>query len=235
MDCFIKKIWEEKSDELVHLQFSKFSKGEFKERAMIRAKKSSGKFSINTTPEYSNELVRIVAEKLTHPAKVKGVVISTRDLTGELDFKDKKQFMGIKKYIVDKEMAKEEIINICEQFPKSFIGLSFSTENTELKIKEKAPKSGKPASKGKEEPKIDFCKLKTKDSQIAKELMIESEEFKEIEIKHTFLIEDIIIPEELKQEKDFSKIREMSRRKGKIIRETKIDGKITIQEKNFIA
>ena len=44
-----------------------------------------------------------MAEKLGDGiTQVKGIVVSTRDLTGELDFQDKKQFMGVKQYILDK-------------------------------------------------------------------------------------------------------------------------------------
>jgi len=40
MDCFIKKILEGKKDEFVHIQFQKFSRGIFNDRAMIRFKDS---------------------------------------------------------------------------------------------------------------------------------------------------------------------------------------------------
>ena len=66
MDCFIKKIFQRKiqGDELIHQQFQKFSKGEFPNRAMIRAKNSKGKFTISTTAEYAKDLVMNLAEKL---------------------------------------------------------------------------------------------------------------------------------------------------------------------------
>jgi hypothetical protein len=228
----MKKVWNGEVDEQVHMQFSKFSKGEFKEKAMIKAKNSSGKFSISTTPEYANELIRMAAEKITEPVKVSGVVISTRDLGEELEFKDKKQFMGVKKYVIEKEMSKEEILNLCDKFPKAFIGLSFKAGDTELKIKPKAPKTGKAGSKAKEEPKIDFCKLKTQDKELVKNLIFDVPDFKEIEIQHTFIINEIIMPE---GEKDFAKIREKAKRKGKIIREIKVDGQTTKKEKEFAA
>ncbi|MBD3252449.1 hypothetical protein GF386_01840 [Candidatus Pacearchaeota archaeon] len=238
MDFFIKKIFDGKSDELVHLQFKKFSKGEFKNKAMIVAKKTSGKYSISTTQEYSNEFVRAMAEKLgEEKTSVTGVVVSTRDLTGELDFQNKKQFMGVKQYIIEREMSGTEILNLCEKFPSSFIGLSFKTGDSELKIKPKAPKSAKPSTKGEEKPKVDFCKLKTSDINLISNLIFDPEarDFNKIEIKHDFFIEDIIIPEELKQEKDFSKIREMAKRKGKIIRELDIDGRKIKKECEFEA
>ena len=60
-----------------------------------------------------------------------------------------------------------EIIDLLNKFPKAFFALSFETEDeTKLKIKAKAPKSGKPGTKGEEVPKPDFCKLITKDKKI---------------------------------------------------------------------
>jgi hypothetical protein len=235
MDCFIKKIFEGKVDELVHLQFQKFSKGNFQNRALIKAKNSKGVYNINTTAEYANELVRLFAEKLNDKsAKITGIVVSTRDLGGDLDFKDKKQFMGVKQYVIDKEMSGKEIINLCDKFPNSFIGLSFIVGNNELKIKPKAPRSAKPSTKKNEDIKIDFCKVKTSDKDIIKSLIFdpEIENFKELEIKHDFLINDIIIPE---NEKDFAKMRELSKKKGKIIREITIDGKKIKKEANLEA
>jgi|SRR3989344_1225259 len=237
MDCFIKKIFEGKPDNLAHIQFQKFSKGEFKDKAMLKARNSSGKFTISTTPEYANEMVRSMAEKLgNNKTHVTGIVVSTKDLSGELEFSDKKQFMGIKQYVIDREMTGEEIMQICDKFPNSFIALSFKANGNELKIKPKAPKS-KPSTKAEEKPKIDFCKLITNDRKIVKEYIFdeEADNFKNIEVKHTFFINDIIIPDELKNEKDFAKIREMAKKKGKIIRGLDIDGKILKKEIEFEA
>ena len=93
MDCFIKKIFESKAegDELVHAQFQKFSRGEFQERACLIAKKSKDKFSLSTTPEYGNELVRGLAEELgANKTEISGALITTIDLSAEYDFKEVK-------------------------------------------------------------------------------------------------------------------------------------------------
>ena len=60
---FIKNIFEGKIDESVHFQFQKFSKGEFRNRAIIEGKNSNGKYTLKTSAEFANELVKIVAEK----------------------------------------------------------------------------------------------------------------------------------------------------------------------------
>ena len=230
---FIKKIFENDVDEKVHVQFQKFSKGEFRNKAVIKAKRTKEKYTINTTYEFANEIVKIVAEKLADSkTKVTGVIISTQDLSGELEFKNKKQFQGVKKYIIEQEMSGNEISDILKKFPKAFFALSFKSDDTEIKIKPKMPKSGKPSKKAEEIPKPDFCKLMTTDEKLGKSFVFEKPDFKEAEISHDFIIKELILP---KGENDYSKIREMAKRKGAIIRKANIDGKKTTSEKEFEA
>lgn len=223
MANFIKKIFEGKCDQLVHYQFQKFSRGEFKDKALITATKVKERYNIVTTYEFAIDLIRALAEKIPSSEKilVTGVVVSTRDLTGELNFKDKKQFMGVKQYIVEDRFSKEDILNLCDKFPNSFIGLSFSVGDSELKIKAKAPKSAKPSNAGDKKPVPDFCKIKTSDKTIVKDLLFDVGEFKKVEINHTFLITEIITP---KNEKDPLKMRENAIRKGTVIRTINVDG-----------
>ncbi|MEK6917409.1 MAG: hypothetical protein AABW51_00505 [Nanoarchaeota archaeon] len=233
---FIKKIFDGKIDQSVHLQFQKFSKGEFKRRALVRVKNTGGKFSISTSTEFAKEFIRICAEKLgNNRTGITGIIVSTLDLTGQLEFKDKKQFQGVKKYIIDNEMSGKEIISLLEKFPKAFFALTFSFGNNILKIKPKLPKSGKPGSKGEDEIKPDFCKLVTDDKALGESFVFESSGFKEAAIAHDFVITGIVISPELKKSNDFAKIREEAKRKGKIVRKGKIDGKEFISEKDFEA
>ena len=240
MEFFIKKIFDgnTEGDEMVHLQFQKFSRGVFKNKAALVAKCSRGNFSISTTSEYANELVRYLAEKLgNQKTHVNGIIVSTRDLADELDYENKKQFMGVKQYVINKELSGNEIISLCDKLPNAFFGLSFSVDGSKLKIKQKAPKSAKPSTKAEETIKIDFCKLKTSDNSIIKSLIFDDEvkEFKNIEIIHEFVIDEIVIPEELKKEKDFAVVRKKALKKGKIVRKIKIDGKEIKKEKEFAA
>ncbi|MFZ1970873.1 MAG: hypothetical protein WAU65_01690 [Candidatus Nanoarchaeia archaeon] len=233
---FIEKIFLKETDNLVHLQFQKFSRGTFGNRALINAKKSGNKYSITTSAEFANELVREVAQKLGDKKTVfTGAVISTFDLTGKLDFNSKKQFQGVKSYIINKEMTGNEIIKLIDEFPKAFFGLSFKIEDTELKVKPKAPKSGKPKSKDDEKPKGDFCKIVTTDEKIGRGFVFEKSDFKRADISHTFVIDSIEVPENLKKSSDFLLVREESKRKGKIIREAEIDGEKIKKEIEFEA
>jgi len=228
---FIKKVFDKKRDELIHLQFQKFSKGEFRDRALIKAKSSGSKYTIYTGAEFANELVRIMAEKLGDAkTKVTGAIVSTSDLKGKIDFKEIKQFQGVKKYLMDKEMSGKDILHLLHEFPKTFFALTFEAGENKLKIKPKAPKSGKPGKENEDGPKVDFCTLKTTDKGIAADFIFEKPDFKEAEINHTYFIDRIEIPEELKSSKDFAKIREESLRVGRILRKAKIDGQDKTQE-----
>jgi hypothetical protein len=235
---FIKKIADKNFDEKVHLQFQKFSKGQFPNRALIEAKDSNGNYTIKTSAEFANELVMVVAEKLgSDKTNVTGAIISTSDLKNDLKYKEIKQFQGVKRYMIESEMTGEELIELLNKFPKTFFALSFSVskDNTSLKIKPKAPKSGKPKTKEDEKPKVDFCLLKTTDKKLAEEFIFEKTGFKKAQITHDFLINDIEIPEELKGSDDFAKMREMSKRVGKIIRKSMIDDIENISELDFNA
>ena len=233
MESFIKKIFEDISDEEVHLQFQKFSRGKFKFKALVEAKKMSKNISIVTSAEFANELVRGVAElmKEGEKTKVTGAIVSTRDLTDEIEFKEKKQFQGVKRYILEGEMNKENILNLCKNFPKAFLALSFKIDGTELKIKPKAPRSSK--SKNKEEaPKADFCRLKTDNGELINNYLFDVGNFKKVSISHDFIIDEIILPED---EENPLKMRELAKRKGKIIRKINLDDSEKIKEINFIA
>jgi len=231
MDSFIKKVFDKNIDEGVRLQFMKFSRGEFKDRALVSVTKTAKGFSINTGPEYANALVRVIAEKITGEEKIKvtGAIVSTRDLTGEVEFKDKKQFQGVKRYLIDTEMSREEILNLCDNFPKSFLALSFSAGNAQLKIKPKAPKNAK--AKNKEEaPKVNFCRLKTPDAEIANGFTFGLGNFKKVNIRYDFIITEIDIPKDIKDQEE---MREKSVRRGKIIRKIDIDGNESVKEVDF--
>ena len=223
---FIKKIADKNFDDSVHLQFQKFSKGEFRDKAVIEAKNSKGNYTIKTSAEFANELVKLIAEKVgSEKVKVTGAIVSTMDLKNDLEFKEVKQFQGVKRYLIDTEMSGDEIINLLNKFPKNFFALSFNTPDGKniLKIKPKAPKSGKPG-KGDENPKADFCVLKTNDSEIGRSFVFEVPDFKEAKINHYFYIDKIEIPEELKNSKEFALVREKSLRVGRVLRKSEIDG-----------
>lgn len=232
MDFFIQKLCSGKTDELAHLQFEKYSRGLFKNKAIVVGKYSKGNYSFATTSEYASEFVRACAEELgNNKTKVEGVIISTKTLPENIKYGDISQFMGVKKYSISGEMSGNEIISICDAVPRAFIALSFSSGKSELKVKPKAPKSAKPGTDS-DDVKVDFCKLKTTNPEFAKKLFFEVSEFKTAEARHDFNILDIEVP---KDEKDPVKMREKAIRKGKIVRKLTVDGKENVKDYSFTA
>ena len=238
MKFFIRKIFDDEVDELAHLQFVKYSRGEFKNKAMVTCKaQAKGIFRIGTTAEYSNELVRFLAEKIgDDEVKVSGVIMTTLDLEGQFEYDEKKNALGIKKYVLEREMSGSKMLELLDKFPKCFFGLSFSFKGTELKIKPKSPKSAKPSSKGEAEIKVDFCKLKSDDKELVKELLFDVDGFKEVIVNHTFMIDEIVVVDELKAEagEDYKRIKEEAKRKGKVVRKLVVDGVEKVVEKEFL-
>ncbi len=238
MESVLKKIFSGKSDEYVHNEFTKFSRGSFGNRYLIDAKKKADKFSIKTGAEFANFLVRSCLEKINGSVEVSGVIVSTFDIKKDMGGsvfnpdEDVKQFMGIKQLKVNGNIPTKKIIEIMDKYPKAFFALTFSGKDFELKIKAKAPKSAKPSTKGADEIKADFCSLKTSDKSIVNDLFFDIPEFKEIKINHTIQIDNITLP---KGEKDPIKIRENATREGKIIRKVIADGNISRKEAEFKA
>jgi hypothetical protein len=238
MDCFLKKIFEGKGekDQLVHVQFQKFSRGEFRDKAVILYSKSKDKYSISTTYEYANELVRLMAEKLgSNKARITGAIVSTRDLKGQLNYSSIKQFAGVKHYVLDIDMSGNVLIELNNKLPTAFFAISMKIGDSELKIKPKAPISGKPSTKADAGPKADFCKFYTNDKNLLKGFVFDdeiNENVKKAEINHIYLISNIEIP---KGETDPAKMRENAIRAGKIIRTLKIEDKVIKKEHEFKA
>ncbi len=234
METVLHSIFLEKQHPNAHHEFIKFGKGEFKNRYLVEAKRQKEGWTIKTGPEYVNSIVRVCLEKISKPILVKGVIVSTVNLKEQLKIPISgiKQFMGIKQLIVDTELQPKELMDAIDATPRAFFALSFKTDDFELKVKPKAPKSAKPAATGDKEPKAEFCSLKTKDPAIAQEILFDLPEGKLVTIKHLVNIKDIIIP---KGVNDPVQMREQSIRNGAIKRIAKVDGKEIVSEADFSA
>ena len=169
----IKKIFEKEFDTEVHEALIKFGKGTFDSRFLLEAKNNKGKYSIKTSAEYVNNLLKEILLRTRGKIKITGVIVSTFQIDEPiLNINSKKQFMGIKQFVINTEIESNELIKIMEKYPRAFFALSFSLGNTELKTKAKAPKSAKPSTKKGEDVKADFCSLKTTEKDIVEELFL---------------------------------------------------------------
>lgn len=236
MKNFLRKVFEEEFDDSVHSELVKFSRGVFENRYLLECKKQASKWSIKSSVEFANFFVMRCLKKMDENEEidVKGIIVSTFDLTGDVEFEIEKvkKYMGIQQAVIRTKTTPEKIWSVMEKYPKAFYALSFKTDDCELKVKEKAPKSGKPGSKGEEGPKADFCSLKTTDEDLIKDLFFDIPDFKEVKINHTIVVENIEIPQDVK---DPAKMREMAKREGKVIRKIYADGKKLEKEYLFKA
>ncbi|MBU0894356.1 MAG: hypothetical protein KKF48_04720 [Nanoarchaeota archaeon] len=230
---FIKKIVEKQIDEPVHKQFIRFGKGEYGGRFLLTLWKTK-KIKLKTSFEFVNDLVLLCSE--FGNCKVSGIVLSKENIAKILSEKNikgnsetKKGGLYYQNNISDQELTPEQLIEL-EKASYATL-LNIEGEGFKLKIKKKLPKPGK------SEDKIDdkFCQLEADEkyySKIKQYLFWDIPETKKVNIKHSVIVEKLIIPE---GEKDYSKIRELAKRKGKIIRKIMIDNKETSKEIEFEA
>ncbi len=234
MENVILKIFLGKSDDYVHSEFVRFSKGVFENRYLLEGKRHKDYLNIKTSAEFTNFLVQRCLESISGNIDVKGAIIATGDIQKEIQFplSGIKQYLGIKQFLVDSSIDARKIIELMKRFPRAFYALSFSTSICELKIKARAPKSGKPANSGEGVPKADFCSLRTKDKEIIRDLFFDFPEFDEIKIRHTLMIQEIVLPKDVSDPK---LVRELAQRKGIVKRIVGVDGMKREKEMEFIA
>jgi len=232
----MKKIFEGNFDDEVHANFLKFGRGEYKGKYLLDGKRQAKKWAVKTGAEYANILVRKCLEKVGGAVAVKGVVVSTLDLRDEFKFEIAKvsNFQGVRKHAIDTEVEPEQIFEIMDKYPKAFFALTFKGDGFVLKIKPKAPASGKPGKDKEVGPVADFCSLKTEDKDLVNYLFFGIDNFAEVRVSHQINVTDIVYPDNLDELKP-TEVRELAKRKGVVIRTAIVDGKEQISEANFVA
>ena len=230
---FIKKIFENTVDAEVHKQFKRFSKGVYENKAIVELSKGRDSVKIKTSFEFAEDFARFLTNTIKDKVKISGGIITIKDIRPELNFEvQMKQFAGIKTFLLDNEMSKDELNTLFNKFPDDLFLLSFSTDYGALKTKVKTPKSAKPGND--KEIKANFCAFTTNNKEFAREFSFDIEDnFKTLKIKHTFIINDFLINE--KDKNDPALARTNAKRKGIIERFLDIDGKQAKKEIDFCA
>lgn len=231
---FIRKIVEGKTDDWVQKQFTRYGKGVYEQKAVLKISKGKSQLSISGSFEFAQELAYHLAESIQEKTHVTGGIITTQKLSESeagVPFAGMKQFAGVKTFQIDAELSKKQIQDLLVKFPSALVFLSFKTNLGELKTKVKNPKSAKPSSKDESEelPKADFFSFKTTDIKIIEDYAFDvPKDFTKVFITHTFAITNLEIPKEY--EKDFAAARLHALRKGKLIREIHLDEKKLVKE-----
>jgi hypothetical protein len=220
MACFIKKVFGGKIDESCHRQFVRFGKGTFPGRAALFLQKGE-KIKFRGSFEWANDFVELVSDLAD--CKFSGIILSREELPG---------LEGKKKAVVYQyDVENIGSAKIKEIRDKAYtLLLDAEGPGISMKMKKKLPKPGKSGT-----AKVDdkFCILEADMKywpQIKDAFMLP--ECRKGRIVHTYIINDIIMPN---GEKDFAKIREMAKRKGKLIRKAEIDGQEDVKELEFEA
>lgn len=210
---FIKNIIEGNVGEYEHEKLVRYGKGNY-ERAYMSLKKGK-ELKIKASFDYANDLFGTIAESIKESAEVKGKIIANYDFENEIDFLDSFSKRG-KLYTgeIDRELSAEQIRKIWEKFKLHFLLLNVKSSKFKLKVGKSLPT---PGGKIKE----DFCSA-TLPLQFSEEFAFDLGDFKEAEIKHVFVIEEIIVPEEYKD--DYEKIRKEGKKKGRLKRIMIVDG-----------
>lgn len=229
---FIKKIWQNETDESVHLQFIRFSRGKF-ENKFVTTLSRNGKCKLSTTFELANNLVSL-ASTLVSRIKVNGVLLTRenpdsliRQLGIKATFKKKAAIFATE---IDAELTAEQIKRIAEV--AYFMLFDCTAEGIELKIKKKLPPPSKSSS---EKVNDKFCVLEADIKnwpKIKDEFAFDMDDFKKAQVRHTIEINEVVLPQ---GEKDFEKVRLNAKKKGTITRDIVADGKEKTDKREFIA
>lgn len=233
---FIRKIFEEKTDEWVHKQFTRYGKGNYEHKAIVEINKSKDAIKIKTSFEFSGELAYELANTIQGKTRVTGGIITTKLIKDELGIPiaDQKQFAGVKTYLLDTDLNKQQVQELFNKFPNLLILLSFKTEDGELKSKVKSPTSAKPGKKNNEAPKAEFCTFTTKNLAYVQDFAFDvKEDFKKLAITHSYTIHSLDVPKEYSNNFELSRFH--AKRKGTLLRKITLNGKETLTEKNFEA
>jgi len=222
MECFIKKIFQNRVDKEVHDKFVRFGRGRYEGRAILSLHKSS-KVKLKGSFEFANDFVNLVSE--LGEFSFSGVVLSK----DKLELENEKKKAGVYSYEVS-GLTSEKIKELRNKV--YYFLLNVDSPELKLKIKKRLPKPGKSGA-GKIDEK--FCQLEADlkhYEKIRQAFFWDVPECKKCKVEHIYEITGLIIPE---GEKDFEELRLKTKRKGKIIRKLAVDKKENIMEMKFEA
>ncbi len=192
---FIKKIFTNNIDEEVHKSFTRFSKGIFENRALMKIQKSKDSFKLYISYDLVKDITLLIASHI-QKADVAGKIIKAK-----------------KKTEITSSVSSEELRNICRE--NDFVLLDITSEGIAFRCKKAIPKPGK---------KLDgkFASA-TLPLELLDEIIDFDINFKQAVTSHTFDIKEIVIPEEYKSNPELARIN--AKRRGTIKRITDIDGR----------
>lgn len=217
----LRSLCQGKNDEYTHKQFVRYGCGEYR-RFLITLKKGRD-LKVKTSFDLATDLVGIIAQKAKEPVSITGKIVGSQDLK-EL-FQEEETSKWGKQYTIDitKTLNPLELRSFFEKCKLYNLLININGTDVKLTTKQTLPKPGK------DNIPDNFCSA-TFPLSFLDEFAFDfpTTEFKVANIVHLLQIEDIIIPEQYKN--DFTLARFHAIRKGKLIREITIDGKTIRKE-----
>lgn len=226
MSNFLKEIFEGKTNETIHNNFTRYGKGEY-ERLLFEIKAGKS-LNVKSSFDFANEFVKLIAELGKGKLQVTGKIICPYDFKDEAPCEVANYSKRGKLYTaeVNAELTPEELKKLYEKFQHDFLLLNIVGENVKLKVGKSLPKPGGRI-------KDNFCSA-TLPLEAKHELAWDAKDFKVLQLKHLLKINDVEINKEL-MIKDPAKARLDAVRKGIIVRVMNIDGKEEKKEVPFKA
>lgn len=215
--------------EWIHKRFIRYGRGDF-DGPFIEAKLKGNKVKVNASEDYVNVLGLILCQG---NVDFNGTIISEEELDSILESNGiqivkKSKRKGVFHYKVESSLEGEKLASFYEKCPSAWFLLNINSGYGKLKTKGKLQKVGSSLD-GK------FCQAEI-DNELKERFRAEicfdlQQDFKELEISHTYVVEKVEIPEEYKN--DFKKARIYAKRVGLIKRVIRIDNSIKETEKEL--
>ncbi len=210
--CFLKKIAENKVDDLVHKKFVRYSRGEF-EKEELKIKFGS-KIQMWAGYEYIDIFFQLAANIVEAEVSIKGIILAKNNIDNDLSgFGIKpslvKKVKALIKYQISAKLTPDEFRKFVNKFIDNYLLLNLKSEDIEIKTKTALPKPGTLTEKF-----VSMKLPKKYEAMIRDEFCFNSKD-SEVTVKHKYFITEIDIPKQY--ENDPEKARLEARRKGKLI------------------
>jgi len=230
MVYFIKDAIEGKAS--AHKYFVRFGKGQYNERGALRIDNKKEKVLVKGSYENVPSILVWLSQQLT--LNVSGKIMSKSNIEEAIE-KNGLKIIGKKE---KSRIIEYEVEGNCKNLDKLeelayFLLLDARANGIELKCKKSLPR---PSAKSSLKIDDKFFSLQlNKDlfDSFKREFLFDVPESKKIEVMHSIIIDNIIIPKEFEKTGDFEKMRLEARKKGKIIRRIKTDSEEIIKEYNI--
>ena len=226
---YIKEIFLGKPVDYMHNMFTRYSRGTFDGAALTI--KNGPTIKAVGSVHYTNILGELIANNCQQELKVSGVVHAKREIKIPLEVKKQSKKKGVHIAEVNTNIHSDGLKMVYGDYKEAYIllNLNASEGKWKLKCKKKPPRPG-----GKLDTR--FCSAVLEQNaldNLMEEILFDHKDknFKTVELKHQFIIEELVADQELK--KDAARYRLEAKRKGKIKRTLTTDGKTTETEHEF--